>query len=330
MAVTKGKVAMAALGLAAACGLGASAYLYSVTGSYGFWVLWKRGGSVWTASAPDDPRLSPAMRLALAPNPPVPTAGEPAWAEAMPGFDTGEMAVLADGKEVDRVLLARFDPKRFEFETLNDVSGSRGPAEWLAATGASFVINGSYFERDGRPSVPMVSDGKPLGPAEYDARHGAFVVDARGARVLDLAGKSWEDALAGVRYGTVSYPMLVGEDGASRAKGDERWLANRSFVAEDRDGRIVFGTTKDAYLSLNRLGPFLAGSPLGIRRALNLDGGPLACQGVSVPGHARDFCGEWEMSQRDGQLSLLRPRFPGGRWGLAMVVTARPRPTAAP
>jgi uncharacterized protein YigE (DUF2233 family) len=182
-----------------------------------------------------------------------------------------------------------------------------------------------YFERTGQPSVPMVGAGAPAGPETYDARHGAFLAGDGTVGVVDLAGRSWKDVLDGARDATVSYPMLIAEDGSSRAKGDDRWLANRSFVGEDRDGRIVFGTTKDAYLTLNRLGPLLAGSPLGLRRALNLDGGPLACQGIAVAGHARDFCGEWEMSVRDGNLSLLRPRFEGGRWGLAMAITATPR-----
>ena len=318
--VILGAVAAAALVGAA----GAAGYLYHVTGTYGFHVLWKRGGSVWTAAKPDDPRITPAMRLALGPNPPAPVAAEPSWTEAAPGFETGEMAVMAGGREVDRILLARFDPGRWRFRVLNDASGSREPADWIAATGASFVINGSYFERTGEPSIPMLSDGRHSGPGEYDARHGAFVASAGKAGIVDLAGTSWDKAFEGASDATVGYPILIGDDGASRAKGDDRWLANRSFVGEDRAGRIVFGTTRDAYLTLNRLGPLLRGSALDLRRALNLDGGPLACQAVAVPGHRRDFCGSYEMSVRDGDLSLLRPRFGDARWGLAMVITASP------
>jgi hypothetical protein len=243
----------------------------------------------------------------------------------MPGFETAEMPVLAGGIEVDRVLLARFDPARWDFAVRNDPDGKRDPADWIKATGARFMVNGSYFERRGLPSIPMVSDGVPAGPATYDARHGAFVAGRSGATVVDLAGRSWKDAFAGEPNATVSYPILIDANGASRAKGDDRWLANRSFVGRDGAGRIVFGTTRDAFLTLNRLGPFLASAPLDLKLALNLDGGPLACQAIDVPDHARDFCGTYEMSVRDGQLSLLRPRFENGRWGLAMAITASPR-----
>ena len=59
-------------------------------------------------------------------------------------------------------------------------------------------------------------------------------------------------------------------------------LANRSFVAQDADGRILFGTTREAFFSLYRLASFLERSPLPATLALNFDGGPVACQGVAI------------------------------------------------
>lgn len=317
---------LSTIGFLGACLIAAAGYLYAISGTYGFHVLWKRGGSIWVPVSASDPALSPSMRLALSGNVPQPVAAEASWREIAPGFESGEMPVLADGREVDRILLARFDPKRWAFTIRNDPSGSREPADWLAATGASFLINGSYFERDGKPSTPMLSGGLLAGPRDYDARHGAFLADPAKPAIVDLANSKWQDAFAGLREASVSYPILIDDNGNSRAKGDDRWLANRSFVGEDRDGRIVFGTTKDAFLSLNRFGPLLAASPLDLKRALNLDGGPLACQGIAVPGQGRDFCGQWETAFRDNQLTLLRPLIGNRRWGLAMVITASPRP----
>ncbi len=70
----------------------------------------------------------------------------------------------------------------------------------------------------------------------------------------------------------VSYPMLIGSDGKGRADAS-KWLANRSFVAQDVDGYIVLGTTVDAFFSLDKLADFLRQSPLKLKTALNLDGG---------------------------------------------------------
>jgi hypothetical protein len=123
----------------------------------------------------------------------------------------------------------------------------------------------------------------------------------------------------------VSYPMLIGDDGQPRVKADERWIANRSFVAEDRDGRIVFGTTAGAFFSLNRFAAFLHAAPLDLKLALNLDGGPVACQGIALAGYVRDFCGFGETAVRDGALERLASVVPGRRWGLPIVLVAVPR-----
>ena len=122
-----------------------------------------------------------------------------------------------------------------------------------------------------------------------------------------------------------SYPLLIGADGRSRSHSDPRGLANRSFIAQDADGRIVIGTTKDAFFTLDRLADFLRASPLDLTLALNLDGGPLACQGINLPEYRRDFCGEWELAVHDGQLKLLTGLSGQRRWGLPVVLAVLPK-----
>ena len=59
----------------------------------------------------------------------------------------------------------------------------------MAATEASMVVNGSYYSRAATPDTPVVSDGHRLGPASYQATHGAFVAGGPGgpygARLVD-------------------------------------------------------------------------------------------------------------------------------------------------
>ncbi|MEJ1976063.1 MAG: hypothetical protein WDN49_08065 [Acetobacteraceae bacterium] len=108
-------------GLAAALLGGAGlAGLYGYAGAYGVNVLLRRGGTFrggtfWTPVAADDPRISSAMRLALASEPPTGSAGPFAWHRAAAGFDVAELPVLANGAEVDRILLARIDPGPLPF-----------------------------------------------------------------------------------------------------------------------------------------------------------------------------------------------------------------------
>jgi hypothetical protein len=316
-------VAVAALGLLAA----ALALLgfYAYAGLYGFNVVLRRGGSIWVAVKPDDARLSPAMRLALRDPAPGAHAGPLAWREAAPGFEVAELPVIAAGQAVDRILLARIDPARFRFEVRNDPSGSRELGGWMAELQAALVVNGSYYARDGTPDTPLKSNGVLLGPTNYTATHGAFVSSPAHTGIRDLAGTTWQAALAGALNAMVSYPLLLAEDGSNRVTADRRWLANRSFVAEDGAGRIVIGTTADAFFSLDRLAAFLREAPLDLKLALNLDGGPPACQGVAVGSERRDVCGSYETAVRDGELKLLRPLLGSRRWALPIVLAVFPK-----
>jgi Phosphodiester glycosidase len=303
----------------------ALAGLYAYAGVYGFNVLLRRGWSIWANVAPNDPDLPVSVRLGLRDHPPATQAGPFAWQTIVDGFDIGELPVIADGTEVDRILLARVDPARFRFVARNAPAGNKELADWMSELGAVLVINGSYYSPRGTPDTPLVSNGALLGPAEYDAKHGAFVASQTDARIHDLGHEDWHDAFHGADDAMVSYPLLIAEDGSSRVKSDPHWLANRSFVAQDSSGKIILGTTKEASFSLDRLATFLREAPLGLTIALNLDGGPIACQAVALNGFRRDFCGNWELATQQGKLRLLTQAFGRKRWALPIVLAVLPK-----
>jgi hypothetical protein len=277
--------------------------LWLYAGSYGFHVLLRHGGTFWINVKTDDPRLSPSMRLALH-DPPPASAGSFAWREVGPGFEVAELPVIAGGNEVDRIMLARIDPARFRFEVRNAATGDKGLDQWMTQLGAALVINGSYFSHYGTPVTPLLSGGRLLGPKDYDARAGAFVASAAFVGIRDLAHEDWQAAFRGADDAMVSFPLLVAE-GATRKNVSSRWLANRSFVGQDKNGRIVLGTTTDAFFSLERFGEFLRQAPLGLTLALNLDGGPVASQGIAINGLERRTYGRWEVQVQGDDAKLL-------------------------
>ncbi|HEY2229512.1 MAG TPA: phosphodiester glycosidase family protein, partial [Xanthobacteraceae bacterium] len=140
---------------------------------------------------------------------------------------------------------------------------------------AALVVNGSYYSRYGEPDTPLLSDGTQLGPKDYDAKAGAFIASSSFAGIRELAQQDWKTAFQGADNAMVSFPLLV-SNGTSRVTHSSRWLANRTFVGQDATGRIIIGTTADAFFSLDRLACFLLDAPLGLTIALNLDGGPVA------------------------------------------------------
>lgn len=290
-------------------------------GSYGLHDLLRHGGTWWLSLRTDSDRLSPSMRLALATDP-VATPGALAWREVAKGFDVADLPALANGQAVDHVMLARIDPARFRFEVRNGSSGDKDLDQWMVHLGAALVVNGSYYARDGKPDTPILSNGTPLGPGDYDAKAGAFVAGPNFTGIRDLAHLDWKAAFLGARNAMVSYPLLV-VDGTTRVPRPSRWLANRSFIGQDRDGRIIIGTTRDAFFSLDRLAGFLLRAPLGLTLALNLDGGPVACQGISLGGFQRRVYGRWEAQVEGNRVQLLT--WPYGTVALPVVLAVFPR-----
>jgi Phosphodiester glycosidase len=295
--------------------------VWAYAGSYGLHVVFRHGGTYWVNVSAESARLSPSMRLALG-TVPLATAGEFAWTGVAEGFEIADLPVLANGRAVDHVLLARINPARFRFEVRNASDGDMDLDQWMAHLGAALVVNGSYYALDGRPDTPFVSNGVLLGPRDYDAKAGAFVAGSDFTGIRDLAHLDWKAAFLGAQNAMVSYPLLV-VDGATRVERPSRWLANRSFVGQDQDGWVVIGTTRDVFFSLDRFARVLRDAPLRLTLALNLDGGPVASQGISLNGFERRSVGRWEAEVEGDKVQLLT--WPYGTVAMPIVLALFPR-----
>ncbi|MEG3144104.1 phosphodiester glycosidase family protein [Sphingomonas sp. RT2P30] len=300
--------------------------LWCWSGAYGVNVVARNGGSYWVDMTPDDPRLSPAMRLALTVPAPEAVPGRLVWHQEAPGFEVATLAVMVRGRKVDALLLNRIDPARYRFVVRNAPRGDRGIDEWeRTLPSAALIVNGSYFDVTGRPDTPFLSEGVAMGPGQYDARAGAFVAGDGRADIRDLSKADWRQAFAGARNAMVSYPLLIGADGQTHVMVKSRWLANRSFVGRDGRGRIIIGSTREAFFPLDRLATFLQRAPLDLKLALNLDGGPVACQSVRLKGFRRKFYARWEAQVSGDKVTLLRWPFTGTSVAMPIVLTVEPR-----
>ena len=262
-----------------------------------------RDGLFYLTMRQDAPWLPRSVRIAL--NDPTPTAeaGEVSWRRLAPGLEIGELPVLHDGEEVDRLYLTRIDPRFYRFELRIDADNDLNA--WMRDVRPVAVINASYYDSAMGPATPVRIDGEFAGPASYGSQHGAFVSSDALTQIVDLAnGGDWRAAMADAQTAMVSYPTLLSATGENRAP-ESRWLASRSFVAQDADGLIILGSAPEGYFSLYRLGEFLRTAPLNLRYVLNLDGGPVACHGVAEGGVMRFIYGHVEL-QSDGEHQPLR------------------------
>lgn len=311
--------AAATLGFLGAVGFGYGAYVGAPPVIY-------RDGLVYISMREDAPWLSRSVRLGLRTPPPRAEAGALVWRELAPGLEIGELPVMADGEEVDRLYLTRIDPTRYRFEIHTDANNDLNA--WMSELNPTAVINASYYDNKNGPATPVRIGGRYAGPADYDARHGAFVASTASASIVDLASTAWRSAMDDSETALVSYPLLLDADGGNRAE-ESRWLASRSFIAEVQGGRIVLGSAPEGFFSLYRLGEFLRRAPLDLQFVLNLDGGPVACHGVNAGGVTKLVYGHVEL-QSDGVGMPLRV-LPGSqvfRSPMPIVLAVFPREEA--
>lgn len=262
-----------------------------------------RDGLFYFTMRQDAPWLPRAVRVALNDPTPDAQAGEIEWRRLAAGFEIGELPVLHDGQEIDRLYLTRVDPRLYRFEQRVDTDNDLNA--WMRDIRPAAVINASYYNDAMGPATPVRIDGAFAGPDTYESQHGAFVSSQALTQIVDLAnGGDWRAAISDAQTAMVSYPLLLSADGENRAP-ESRWLASRSFIAQDADGLIILGSAPEGFFSLYRLGEFLRTAPLNLRYVLNLDGGPVACHGVSEGGVTRLIYGHVEL-QSDGERQPLR------------------------
>ena len=263
-------------------------------------------GSGRPEMASDDFRISPVMRLALHEPVPEVTPGLLAWRTLAPGYEVAELPVMMGSREVDRFELNRIDTQRYRFSVQTQAAQKWTIDDWEHhLPTAALIVNGSFFGPNRGPDTPVLSNALLMGPRPYDAKAGAFVAGSK-TGVVDLTtGSDWTKVFAGTHDAMVAYPLLIGEDGQTHVTRKSRWLANRTFVGEDRAGHIIVGSTREAFFSLDREAAFLKAAPLDLKTALNLDGGPVACQSVRVGGFHRRHVARWEAQVNGNRVRLL-------------------------
>ncbi|PZP39035.1 MAG: hypothetical protein DI585_05480 [Pseudomonas fluorescens] len=304
--------------------LATAVLIYTLTSEFQRHNLRKRFGSFKATLITKNTELPHWLNLALQPNPPAPQAGAFQWQPHHTGFETTELPLLVNGEEVERLYLARINPSHFQFQVLTNTSGTTDLNSWMTTHKPLMVINASFFGKNGTPTTPILSNGQYHGPTAYKGDHGAFVANATTAQLVDLETTSWNEAFGAATNAVVSYPLLLSENGSHRAIPTKFSLANRSFIAEDASGNILLGTTKNAFFTLERLAKFLKTSPLDLKLALNLDGGPAACQAIQTENFSRNVCGEWEVSVYLNRFKVLKTGRNTNRWPLPTVLAIFP------
>jgi len=224
--------------------------------------------------------------IALAQN-----ARGPHWHSLAPGIEfatiRGEPYCRSGSSTI---AIVRFDPVRIRLRVLHYSSlPGRVPAPiatWLDHTQALAVTNAGQYYPDYSYMGLLVSDGRKVSSKMHPAFQALLVAEpdseksrARGAergihrlaqaRVIDLDRDTLDQS---IRWREVAQSfMLFGSNGETRVRRSDQ-VANRTVVAEDREGRMVIVTSEGGY-TLRDLASVLKEAPLGLTQAMAMDGG---------------------------------------------------------
>jgi uncharacterized protein YigE (DUF2233 family) len=145
----------------------------------------------------------------------------------------------------------------------------------LARTGADLVVNGGFFDPDGKPVGLAISGGAALSKLGKALSGGVLASDGTRATLFAAEGFTLPE---GSRFALQCRPRLV-VDGQANVKSDDGKRAERTALCTREGGRVVevivvrgSDDGESAGPSLHALSRHLADA--GCESALNLDGGP--------------------------------------------------------
>jgi hypothetical protein len=225
----------------------------------------------------------------------------PTWTEVAPG-----VAHLRLESPRPRAELLRFDLDRYQAEV--EVPGPAAPRTaraLLESSGASAVVNGGFFDTEGRSLGLRISKGRVLLPLRARVDWGVLVVRSGRAQIVHSRDFSLGPGVAeGIEAALQVGPRIVVDGRPTRLKPQS---AIRSAVALDRSGRRLTLLATHEPVDAAVLAASLA--DLGFEDALLLDGGPSAQLSARVGELRLDVRGVYPVPD----LLLLRGREGAGK-----------------
>jgi hypothetical protein len=216
-----------------------------------------------TPEAASTPTVSPVP-------PPAPTPGL-AWRALRPGIELAQGNVEMGGS-VDWLTLVRIAPAQAVFRVRYAPGAPLRVRAWQAATGSRIVINAGFFTADHTATGLLIADGQVHGRS-YTGFGGMFSVRDGQPALRWLATQPYRPDQR-ITQAVQSFPMLAHDGGAISSIPEDGSRNRRSFIAVDRQARVVMGVTTAPIWTLTGLAAYLVEqSGLDLSEALNLDGG---------------------------------------------------------
>jgi len=194
----------------------------------------------------------------------------------------------------------RINPRRFTLGLYAVKAGDHPTPQtmrqWVAAKGLVAAINASMYRMDFATSVSYMRKAGQLLNSRFSADNSFFVMGKDGtgaasARLLDRQCDDLENLLPQQTAVVQSIRMIS-------CKGRNVWVKSKKIwstaaLAQDKDGNILMLHVRAPY-SVHDFNQMLLALPLGIIRAMYVEGGPEAQLSLHAGGLQIDLVGSYE------------------------------------
>jgi hypothetical protein len=245
---------------------------------------------------PDDGSLRPLRN-------PVSTAGQSSlWQTLEPGLDLGEFTA-PNGSIVgnSQITAVRVDPRFFKMDLLSVIGlalpDALGIDAWTSRYHLSAAINAGMFEQDRRTTTGYARVGTTMLNPRWKATYQAFLaLDPDDPKLP--AATILDSECDNVRALETHYRIVLQSIRMVDCKGMNRWAkAQRAWstaaLAVDNEGRFLFIHARSPW-PMHELIENLLALPLGVCRAMYLEGGPEASLSLATSRKSFVRVGSWE------------------------------------
>jgi hypothetical protein len=233
------------------------------------------------------------------------------WRALQPGVHYATVSaqyaaeVMHDVRD-QRLHILRVDPRRARLVALLASQANKEPrtaGQWADEHALVAAINLGMYERDRRTHTGYLRSGDHINNDRWVAAYqSALAFDPKlpglpQAALLDLdAGRGAHEKVV-QRYTVVTQNLRLikraegGQGQGVWSRQDKRW--SEAALAIDRDGRLLLLFTR-VPLTMWEFNRFVLSLPLGVVRAMHMDGGPPASLSIRGKGLKLDVCGSFE------------------------------------
>lgn len=168
--------------------------------------------------------------------------------------------------------MVRLDPASYTIRVKYDVANAGSLREWYDAIKPLAIINGGYFDAQGKATALVIFDGIRTGDS-YEGFGGMVVINAEGQFELRSLRQQPFDPSENLQQAMQSSPMLIQPGGVLSSLEADADRSRRTVIARDIHGRILLIVCDTMTFTLAELADVLKNSDLELDAALNLDGG---------------------------------------------------------